>query len=144
MVVNWLGPPALQTTARHHVDVCSDVGSGHTLSLYAMASKRCCINFCGILITSAIDGVYGPIDNGKTFVTFNLVGSSMCGIPIARILQGDLEGLVGRDQLAKLNPSSGSMCLWIEVSYHSPICPFRELTRAESGLATKMYRPRSV
>jgi hypothetical protein len=114
--------------------------------LYIMPNGTllCCKRACGVLVPLAANGAYGgPNCDGKTFITFNLFASPVCGIPIARVLRGDLEGLVGRDELAELNPSSGSMRLRIKVSNHSPAYPFRELTHAESGTATSKYHQRS-
>ena len=105
----------------------------------------CCESVCGILVPLATNNTYGsPNGDGRSLVTFNLVASPVCGIPIARVLRGDLEGLVGRDDLAELNPSSGSMRLRIEVSNHYPACPSRELTHSKSCPAIEKSRPRSA
>jgi len=52
---------------------------------------------------------------GRSSVDFRVTGSC-CGIPIARVLRGQLEGLFERDDLAMLNPKSRSMRLEIQVS----------------------------
>lgn len=138
MVVNWIGPQDSRVIAGDHVDVGGNADSRRTLPL-------CCERICGALVPLAASSTYdNPNGNGKTLVTFNLVDSTACGIPIARVLRGDLGGLVGCDELAELNPNCGSMRLRIEVSNHSPVYPSRELTHAESGLATKRSRPRSA
>ena len=117
MVVSWIGPQDSRVTVGDHVDVGDDVDSRRTLSL-------CCERICGVLVPLAASGTHdSPNGNGKTLVTFNLVGSTTCGIPIARVLRGDLVGLIGRDDLAELNPNWGSMRLRIEVSNHSPVSP---------------------
>ncbi|KAF9650885.1 hypothetical protein BDM02DRAFT_3185040 [Thelephora ganbajun] len=74
----------------------------------------CCQRSCGRLIPLVVNGTYNdPTGEGKTFITFNLATSQCCGIPVTRVLRGDLDGLIGRDNLARLNPSSGSMRLHI-------------------------------
>jgi len=114
--------------------------------LYIMPNgASCCESACGMLVPLGANGTYGsPNGDGESLVTFNLVSSPVCGIPIARVLRGDLEGLLRRDELAKLNPSSGSMRLRIKVSNCSPVCPSRELIRTESGPATKISLQRSA
>ena len=106
---------------------------------------QCCESVCGVLVPLAANGTYGyPNGGGKTLVTFNLIASPVCGIPMARVLRGDLDGLVGRDELAELNPGAGSMRLRIKVSSYSPVSPSRELTHVESGPVTKTSRPKSA
>lgn len=114
-------------------------------SLYIMPNAAsCCESVCGILIPLGTNGTYGgPNGDGESLVTFNLVASPVCGIPIARVLRGDLEGLLRRDELARLNPSSGSMRLRIRVSNRFPVCTPRELTRTKSGPVTKKSLQRS-
>lgn len=82
----------------------------------------CCNSYCGVLLPFVANGSYNnPRGGGKTLVTFRLAGFPTCGIPVARVLRGDLEGLNERDALAELNPNSGSMRLRIEVSNPSPV-----------------------
>lgn len=77
----------------------------------------CCTNCCGNVVPFVANGNYNnPNDGGKTRIDFNLANSATCGIPFARVLRGDLEGLFHRDDLARLNPSADSMRLRIEVS----------------------------
>ena len=88
-------------------------------------TPSCCINSCGSLVPLVNNGNYdSAIDGGKAYVNFNLSGSSCCGIPVASVLRGDLDGLEGRDELARLNPRSDSIRLRIEVSSPSPVGPF--------------------
>ena len=103
----------------------------------------CCNGACGILVPLPVLGTYAdPTGDGKSFINFNLATSPLCGIPIAKVLQGNLEGLEGRDELARLNPSASSMRLRIHVSSHSLVNPFRELTRVQSGPATTKFLPK--
>ena len=103
----------------------------------------CCHYACGICVPLQPYYIYSdPTGDGKSFINFNLAISPLCGIPIARVLQGNLEGLEGRDELARLNPGSSSMRLWIRVSGHSPVSPSRELTCVQNGPATKILVPR--
>jgi len=104
--------------------------------------NACCGCGCGVLVPLEVGGIGGGY--GKSLVTFNLAASPVCGIPIARVLRGDIEGLIGRDELAGLNPSCGSIRLRIKVSNHSPVCSDHELTHPESGPATKNVLPRSA
>ena len=105
----------------------------------------CCASACGVLVPLSVNGIYqDPNGDGKSLVHFNLLDSPLCGIPVARVLRGDLEGLMGRDELAGLNPSAGSMRLRVEVSNPSPVSHSHKPTRFESGPATKGYRPRSA
>ena len=85
-------------------------------------TPSCCSNSCGRLVPLVTKGNYsGPTGDGKTHITFNLSGSAWCGISVARVLRGDVEGLAGRDDLAGLNRRSNSMRLRIEVSNPSAI-----------------------
>ena len=84
----------------------------------------CCEGYCGTLVPLVANGSYNaPGGDGKTHISFNLSASPVCGISVARVLRGDLNGLVGRDDLAMLNPRAGSMRLRIEVSNPSPLRP---------------------
>lgn len=77
----------------------------------------CCDNHCGMLVPFAANGNYNdPNGGGRNVVHFNRANSATCGIPFKRILRGDLEGLVERDDLAELNPNADSIRLKIEVS----------------------------
>lgn len=105
----------------------------------------CCASACGALVPLSVNGIYyDPNGDGKSLVHFNLLDSPFCGIPVARVLRGDLEGLMERDELAGLNPSAGSMRLRVEVSNPSPISHSHKPTRFESGPATKESPPRSA
>ena len=85
-------------------------------------TPSCCSNSCGRLVPLVTKGNYiDPTGDGKTHITFNLSGSVWCGISVARVLRGDVEGLAGRDDLAGLNRRSNSMRLRIEVSNPSAI-----------------------
>jgi len=84
----------------------------------------CCKNSCGRSVPLIASGSYNdPLGDGKTLITFNLSGSPRCGISVARVLHGDLEGLGNRDDFVTLNRRSGSMRLRIEVGYPSPPDP---------------------
>jgi len=84
----------------------------------------CCGNNCGTLLPFIADGTYNNPNGGvKAFVTFRLAGSPLCGIPVVKVLRGDLEGLIGREELAVLNPRSHSICLRIAVSDPCPVRP---------------------
>ena len=76
--------------------------------------QPCCRNDCGVLVPFVANGTY--TGGGKKIIPFKLYGSTSCGIPIARVLQGNLEGLVERDDMAELNPPVNSIRLKIEVS----------------------------
>ncbi|KAF9792931.1 hypothetical protein BJ322DRAFT_87431 [Thelephora terrestris] len=69
---------------------------------------------CGVLVPFAVNGTYNG--DGKKIIRFNLDNSRTCGIPFSRVLRGDLEGLVERDELAKLNPPANSMRLKLDLS----------------------------
>lgn len=89
-----------------------------------MNLPSCCGSYCGVLFPLNANGAYNnPRDGGKTLVTFRLTGSSTCGIPVAKVLRGDLEGLIERDALAELNPKANSIRLRIEVGSLSPARP---------------------
>jgi len=97
----------------------------------------CCGSFCGTLIPLVLNGSYNaPSGEGRSQVDFNVSGSPCCGISIARVLRGDLEGLVERDDLALLNPRSSSMRLEIQVGNPSP-ARSQKLTYIESGRVMK-------
>lgn len=53
---------------------------------------------------------------GMTSVEFNRDTSISCGISVVEVLQGNLQGLVRRDDFIQLNPNADSMRLKIEVS----------------------------
>jgi hypothetical protein len=104
----------------------------------------CCENYCGTLVPFATKATYKDSHgHGKSYVSFNLAASPWCGIPVARVLTGDLVGLLDRDKLSELNPNSRSMRLRIEVGDPFPIRPSHELTY-DSGRATKNLNPRSA
>lgn len=95
-----------------------------TIPFDIMSLPTCCGNSCGMLFPLVSNGSYlDPRGEGKTFVAFKLAGSPLCGIPVAKVLRGDLEGLIERDELAKLNPNAGSIRLRIEVGSLSPVRP---------------------
>ena len=51
-----------------------------------------------------------------TYVSFQLATSLRCGIRVSKVLDGNLEGLIGRDDRVVLNPGgANSMRLRIEV-----------------------------
>ena len=105
----------------------------------------CCGNSCGTCIPLIANGSYkDPSGVGKTHISFNLSTSQECGISVARVLRGDLSDLVGRDDLAMLNPKLHSVRLRIEVSNPSPAGLSDKLTRVDSGQATKFLLTRSV
>ena len=98
----------------------------------------CCQNSCGLLVPLVANGSYnGPSGDGKTRIYFNLSNSPFCGISVARVLRGDLDSLAERDDLAILNPKSGSMRLRIGVSNLSFVNTSHQLTCVDSGRATK-------
>ena len=77
----------------------------------------------------AANGNYSdPYGEGKTYIMFNKTASPWCGISVAGVLCGNLDGLEGRDDLAGLNPKSGSMRLRIEVSNPSLVMSCRTIT----------------
>lgn len=103
-----------------------------------------CPYSCGITVPLVVNGSYNdPNGDGINYVTFKLSSSPSCGIPVANVLRGDLEGLVRRDELIVLNPRASSMRLRIEVSNPSSFRPSHRLTYVKSGLATRSLHPRS-
>ena len=110
-----------------------------------MTIQSCCPNCCGVLIPFTANGTH--TGDGKKIVKFNVTGSTTCGIPVSRVLRGDLEGLIERDEMAELNPPVNSVRLKIEVSspsYHPSPPPPPPLTCVGSCLATSNLRERSV
>lgn len=96
--------------------------------------QLCCGGACGVLVPLLTNGIYAdPTGDGKTLISFNLTTSPLCGIPIARVLLGNLEGLGRREELAELNPSVGSVRLLIKVGNHSLVSSSRKLTYVPSG-----------
>lgn len=94
--------------------------------------SRCCINQCGILLPLLVNGAYRG--DGRTIVEFNVATSLTCGIPVIDVLQGNLQGLMGRDDIIELNPNADSMRLKMEVSspstlWSSPRLIVREVAR---------------
>lgn len=75
----------------------------------------CCTRYCGLLVPVLVGGTYR--NGGKNVMQFNLATSQgeQCGIPVINVIQGNLEGLVGRDDLAELNLNADSIRLKIEV-----------------------------
>ena len=71
-------------------------------------------------------------------ISFSLENSTARGIPVADVLRGNLEGLVGRDDLAGLNPNADSVRLKIEVSNSSFARSSHELTCVGSCPATNV------
>jgi len=103
LVGNLVPQTVLLCTPPHNVTV--SVGSA------------CCGCGCGVLVPLEVGGISGGLNYyGNAPVTFNLAASPVCGIPIARVLRGDIEGLIGRYELAGLNPDSGSIRLRIKVT----------------------------
>jgi hypothetical protein len=111
----------------------------------SMGTPPCCGNFCGTSVPLAINGSYNDLNgDGKSHVSFKLLASKWCGIPIAMVLCGNFTGLIGRDELAGLNPNSGSVRLRIDVSNPSSVRSSHKLTYVESGRATKDLSARSA
>ena len=70
-----------------------------------------------MLVPFVVNGNYNdPCGGGRNVVHFNRENSAACGISFKRVLRGDLEGLVKRDDLAELNPNADSIRLKLEVS----------------------------
>lgn len=105
----------------------------------------CCESYaCGIFVPLVANGNYnGPNGEERTHIRFNITASPFCGIPVAKVLRGDLDGLEGRDDLAELNRNAGSMRLRIEVGNLSPVRSSHKLTCVKSGPVTKSITPRS-
>ena len=76
----------------------------------------CCELACGTFVPLIANGNYNDPNGGKTYIKFGMTASPWCGISVAGVLRGNLEGLEGRDDLAGLNPNSGSVRLRIEVN----------------------------
>ena len=78
----------------------------------------CCTRYCGDLVPVPPSSNYRSRD-GRDIIPFNLVTGrdepAKCGIPVTNVIQGNLEGLVGRDDLAGLNPNADSIRFKIEV-----------------------------
>lgn len=74
---------------------------------------------------------------GMSLIEFNLDGSIGCGIRIVDVLNGNIEGLAGRDDIVVFNPDRGSIRLKIEVSSSSTLRSPHKLSCVESFLATK-------
>jgi len=105
----------------------------------------CCEYRCGRLVPLSPDESYNdPLGDGKNLVTFNVAISPWCGIPVARVLLGDLEGLVNCDDFVTLNPRSSSVRLRIKVRHPSTAWYYHELTLVESGQVTRSIWPRSA
>lgn len=105
----------------------------------------CCKMCCGTFVPLAVNGNYSdPNGDGKSYVGFNRTTSPWCGIPVASVLSGDLTGLIDRDNLARLNPNSGSIRLRMEVGDPSPARASHKLTHVNSGRATKDLSLRSA
>ena len=84
----------------------------------------CCENGCGRPIPLIVNGNYqDPNGEGRTYIRFNMSTTPGCGIPVARVLESNLDGLHERDDRVELNPNSGSMRLKIEVSDLPPSGP---------------------
>jgi hypothetical protein len=95
----------------------------------------CCGQRCGILIPLAVNGAFGGPE-GMSNIPFNLENSTTCGIRVKDVLNGNLEGLSGRDDYVQLNPNAESIRLRIDVSNLPPSDPLTKLTRVGSCLAT--------
>ena len=103
----------------------------------------CCEYSCGRPVPLIVNGNYNdPIGDGKTHIAFNVTNSPWCGISVAKVLRGDLEGLMQRDELAILNPRSKSMRLKIDVSIPPSSGLSQRLICVKSGPATMSLRPR--
>ena len=114
------------------------------LSLSIMVGM-CCGKPCALIVPFVANGSYDdPNGDGRTQVRFGLSGSPFCGISVARVLRGDLDGLEDRDDLAVLNPRSGSMRLRIEVSNLSLVNTFQKLTYVNSWRVTNHLCARSA
>jgi hypothetical protein len=98
--------------------------------MMANSNVSCCSGDCGLLVPLVPNG------GGKTTIRFDLDSSTTCGIPVSNVLRGKLEGLIGRDDLAELNPNTDSVRFKIEVRNISTTMSFYGLTHADSCLAT--------
>ena len=96
-------------------------------SISFAVNPDCCGNRCGPVLQFLTNGTYRG--DGKVTVLFNRVGSKTCGIPVADVLRGTLEGLIGRDDVVELNANAESMRLKMEVS---DLPPPRVLSQADS------------
>ena len=108
------------------------------------ATPVCCGKACGTYVPLVVNGIYHDPNGGINHITFNLSTSPSCGIPVARVFGGNLEGLIGRDDIVVLNPKSNSIRLRIEVSHPSLVGPSHRLTCAKSCRATRCFSPRSA
>lgn len=146
-IINWPETQDLRVTARRHIDTHGNANP-FPFPLHVMAGTSdppCCYNTCGPVVPLSTHGIYhDPNGNGKSLVFFNLIDSALCGIPVARVLRGDIEGLEGRNELVELDPSSGSIRLPIEVSHPFPASSSHKLTCIGSGPATEESRLRSA
>lgn len=102
------------------------------------ATPACCERACGAFIPLVVNGNYNDPNGGRNYIGLALSASPECGIPVSRVLNGNLEGLIGRDDVVVLNPKSNSIRLRIEVSRPSLSGP------PISSLLSKVARLRTI